>query len=277
MAIRRQLADLLIRLAAALTPGAAPPERDQTAPAPPAMAESGPEPPVPAPPQTPDRRTVSDTARDDAIRHLLEACAQAFVPGGRHVRANIMTFTADRLRRVVNRDTAFNMEGDSDAGLEIAASAGASGKAAIFRRAAVADLTLLQVTAVPTWGLTATEQARVRPHLRSILSVPIFNPENGNGPLLGTLQVDSDLTVEEAGFNQPEAAELMQQFADVLSLIMAGIPVRLGEVAVPARSPMSHSRVHNATQIEAGIYLANASTSIFTIARSHAPSNILDR
>ena len=57
----------------------------------------------------------------------------------------------------------------------------------------------------------------------------------------------------------------MQQFADVLSLMMIGIHVQLGETAVTTASPMSHSRVQNATQVEPGMYVANSSTSIFLI------------
>ncbi len=110
-----------------------------------------------------------------------------------------MTFSPDGTRRRVHAATAYNMEYDPDRDLEVGATAAASGKAVTERRAAVADLVLLQITAVPAWGMQAAEQARVRPTLKSILSVPIFNPEDIDGPLLGTLQVDSDLTVEEAG------------------------------------------------------------------------------
>jgi len=264
MSIRRRLAVLLVGLS-----GTEAPENGEAA----SLAA-----PVPAAAPGPaSALSPADEKRDAAIRHLVEACAHAFVSGDRHVRGNIMTFTPDRQRRTVNRATAFNMDGDPDATLEIGAHAGASGKAALLRRAAVADLTLLQITAVPAWGLSAVEQSRVRTYLRSILSVPIFNPEDANGPLLGTLQVDSDLTVEEAGFNRPEAAELMQQFADVLSLMMIGLSVRLGDVDVPSVSSLSRSRVHNATQVEAGIYVANASTSIFTISNAHAPLSPFER
>lgn len=265
MTPRRRLAQLLVSVAASLSPagtGADGSSRPSTAgsPTPPAQkADTGPK-TVP--------EVSPDLAQETAIRPLLETCAGAFVTRGRHVRANVMTFSVDGLRRKVDRATAFNMSDDPDAGLEIDATAGASGKAVLFRRAAVADLTLLQITSVPPWGLTADEQAHVRPKLKSILSVPIFHPVNADGPLLGTLQVDSDLTVEEAGFNKPEAAELMQQFADVLSLMMIGIPVKLGEAAIPSAAAMSHSRVQNATQVEAGMYVANSSTSIFLISRS---------
>ncbi len=250
MGLRRWLAALLTSVAGSIDPGEATANPDTVAETSPAKSH--------------------DAGQEPAIRQLLEMCARAFVPSGRHVRANVMTFTADGLRRRVNRTTAFNMADDPDAGLEITATAGASGKAVHFRRAAIADLTLLQITSVPPWGLSADEQAHVRPKLKSILSVPIFHPVDVNSRLLGTLQVDSDLTVEEAGFNQPEAAELMQQFADVLSLIMIGIPVKLGAATFPSATPtlLSHSRVQNATQVEAGIYVANSSTSIFLISRA---------
>jgi len=261
MTLRRRLAELLVAAAGALSPAGADPVSR------PRPAESAPKAAV-QPDTAGAANTTPATGRDvAAIKHLLETCARAFV-GGRHVRANVMTFTADGLRRGVDRATAFNMESDPDAGLEIGANAGASGKAVLYRRAAVADLTLLQITSVPPWGLTADEQAHVRPKLKSILSVPIFHPMNAEGPLLGTLQVDSDLTVEQAGFNKPEAAELMQQFADVLSLMMIGIRVKLGEAAILSASPMSHSRVQNARQVDPGVYVANSSTSIFLISRA---------
>ena len=263
--LRRQLAELLASAARALDPSVAGPGGLLRRPA------AGPQTPA-KPAVDPVPKTVPvvspDFSQQTAIKQLLKTCARAFVTRGRHVRANVMTFTPDGLRRKVDTATAFNMADDPDAGLEINAGAGASGKAVHFRRAAVADLTLLQISSVPPWGLSAEEQAHVRPKLKSILSVPIFHPVNANGPLLGTLQVDSDLTVEEAGFNKPEAAELMQQFADVLSLMMIGIAVRLGEAAIPAAPAMSHSRVQNARQVEAGIYVANSSTSIFLISNA---------
>lgn len=215
-----------------------------------------------------ERAVWLESKQEIAIRELLEHCARSFVPHGRHVRANMMTFTSDRTRRKVHTETAYNMEQDPDRDLEIGATAAASGKAVSARRAAVADLGLLQITSAPTWGLQAAEQARVRPTLKSILTVPIFNPEDIDGPLLGTLQVDSDLTVEEAGFTRPESAELLQQFADLLSLLLVGVHVRVGDVKIETVKLMPKSRVQNASQVEPGLYVANRSTSIFQLSKT---------
>jgi len=217
----------------------------------------------------PARSAATPPARgqDAAIKKLIETCARAFVPPGRHVRSNVMTFNAAGTRRYVNSATAFNMETDPDRDLEIDANAAASGRAVTERRAAVADLVLLQITAQPPWGLRVDEQARVRATLKSILSVPIFNPDDVDGPLLGTLQVDSDLTMEEAGFIRPESAELLQQFADVLSLLMIGVNVQLTAATAELPAPAPKTRVQNARQVESGIYVANSTTSIFQLSK----------
>ena len=230
----------------------------------------------PAPARTPadpheqppsDRAVWLESRQEIAIRELLESCARSFVRDG-HVRANMMTFSADRLRRQVHAATAYNMENDPDNNLEIGATAAASGKAVSERRASVADLGLLRITATPAWGLKAEEQVRVRPTLMSILSVPIFNPEDIDGPLLGSLQVDSDLTVEEAGFTKPESSELLQQFADLLSLLLIGVHVRVADVKTEPVKAAPKSRVQDASQVEPGLYVANRSTSIFRLSQN---------
>jgi len=215
-----------------------------------------------------DRAVWLESRQEIAIRELLESCARSFVPRDGHVRANMMTFSPDKSRRQVHAATAYNMESDPDADLEIGATAAASGKAVSERRAAVADLGLLRITAIPAWGLKTDEQVRVRPTLMSILSVPIFNPQDIDGPLLGTLQVDSDLTVEEAGFTKPESAELLQQFADVLSLLLIGVHVRVADVKTETVKLAPKSRVQNASQVEPGLYVANRSTSIFQLSKT---------
>ena len=230
--------------------------------------------PLPAHPQAEphvepamERAVWLESKQEIAIRELLETCARSFVPRDKHVRANMMTFVADRTRRQVHAATAYNMENDPDRDLEVGATSAASGKAVTERRAAVADLGLLRITATPPWGMKTDEQMRVRPTLMSILSVPIFNPEDIDGPLLGSLQVDSDLTVEEAGFTKPESAELLQQFADLLSLLLIGVHVRVADVKTKAPRAAPKSRVQNASQVEPGLYVANRSTSIFQLSK----------
>jgi hypothetical protein len=253
MKLRRQLATFLALLSEAVGGSATPP----SAPADPTV-----------PPAAVDRSLSLESQQEIAIRELLEGCARSFLPREKHVRANIMTFSPDGKRRRVHTATAYNMENDPDRTLEIGAKAAASGKAVTERRAAVADLGLLRITASPPWGLQADEQALVRPTLMSILTVPIFNPEDVDGPLLGSLQVDSDLTVEEAGFTKPESAELLQQFADVLSLLLVGVQVRVQDVKTETIKATPKSRVQNASQVEPGLYVANRSTSIFQLSKT---------
>ncbi|HKC56585.1 MAG TPA: hypothetical protein VKC35_10695 [Vicinamibacterales bacterium] len=159
-------------------------------------------------------------AAEDCLKRLLHACGHSFGYPERHVRVNIMRFSADRRRRKVHPATAFNMGNDPDSDLEIDATAGASGQAAVNRRPAFADLSLQLQPGGPEWGLRNHEKAKVRQSLRSILSVPVFNPSDPDGELFATLQIDSDLSVIEIGFDQEQAWRRAERFADVVSLLL---------------------------------------------------------
>ena len=93
-------------------------------------------------------------------------------------------------------------------------------RAVLHRRPAFGDITMPLQAGGPDWGLRDNEKAKVRQGLRSILSVPVFDPAHINGPLLATLQVDSDATLDELGFDEQETWEMAQRFADVISLLL---------------------------------------------------------
>jgi hypothetical protein len=156
-----------------------------------------------------------------AIRRVLETCAVAFGHPGRHVRANIMLVIPGGKRRRVDRETAFNMKDDPDSDLEIDATAGVSGEAFAQRKPAYGDLALGLNPAGPSWGLHASEKVRVRQTLCSILSVPVFNPDAPNDELVATLQVDSDLPLDQMRFDDPAQQQLAERFADVAALMLS--------------------------------------------------------
>ena len=159
------------------------------------------------------------SAARTCIKNALMACGAAYGAPGRHVRANVMLTKNGRRR--VDSATAFNMSSDSDFDLEIDATAGVSGEAYSQRVTTYGDLELALQPGGPTWGLQPGERAKVRTSLKSILSVPIFDPdEPETGPLLGTLQVDSDLTFTEMQFDSPERRAVAERFADVIALLL---------------------------------------------------------
>jgi hypothetical protein len=155
------------------------------------------------------------------IRKVLEACAVAYGYPSKHVRSNIMRLCqANQRRRCVDPELTFNMTNDPDRDLEIDAAAGVTGEVWTHRTPVWGDLGLVLQHGGPSWGLRPAEIAKVRRELRSILSVPIFDPENSAGDLLGTLQVDSDLTFSEMGFDVQERREIAERFADVIALLL---------------------------------------------------------
>jgi len=95
-----------------------------------------------------------------------------------------------------------------------------SGQAAVNRRPSFGDISLPLQAGGPDWGLRAAEKARVRQSLKSILSVPVFNPAEPDGALLATLQIDSDLPMSDSGFDQEPKWRTVERFADVVSLLL---------------------------------------------------------
>jgi hypothetical protein len=159
-------------------------------------------------------------AAERCMKRLLDACGHSFGYPGIHVRVNLMKYSPDRRRRKVEGATAFNMSSDPDVDLELDATAGVSGQASIHRRPAFGDISIPLKPGGPDWGLTDSQKARVRRSLKSILSVPVFNSADPDGPLLATLQVDSDLPLEESGLETEEKWLMAERFADVVSLLL---------------------------------------------------------
>ena len=159
---------------------------------------------------------------EQCLERLLRACGHSFGHPTIHVRTNIMRYSSDRSRRKVDSRTAFNMDNDPDRDLEIDATAGVSGQAAVNRRPAFGDISLPLQAGGPDWGLRESEKAKVRPRLASILSVPVFNPGDPDGPLLATLQIDSDAPLHEVGFDAELRWRTAERFADVISLLLEG-------------------------------------------------------
>jgi len=60
----------------------------------------------------------------------------------------------------------------------------------------------------------------------------------------------------------------LQQFADVLSLVLVGMDVRVGDVRAESHRMGPTSRVQNASQVDPGLYVANRSTSIFQLSKN---------
>jgi hypothetical protein len=112
------------------------------------------------------------------------------------------------------------MDSDPDLDLELDATAGVSGQAVLHRKPAFGDISIPLQPGGPDWGLRDSEKAKVRQTLKSIRSVPVFDRGNPEGPLLATLQIDSDLPLDESGYDHEEKWRLAERFADVVALLL---------------------------------------------------------
>jgi NTE family protein len=128
----------------------------------------------------------------------------------RDVRVHITlpTGRADRSSIVVYH-FGFRIE-DNDRDLELEEFAGCTGEATKNRLPAIADLLDAQEN-YPRWGMTQSQQARVAPDRKSMLSVPIFRESpsvpRDAWPVVGILSVDSSTPLAESGWVQEGSAE----------------------------------------------------------------------
>jgi hypothetical protein len=119
------------------------------------------------------------------------------------VRAHIMLPTGHGTRVVVYQ---YGMDNDPDADLELAMDGGCSGKAWATRGPAVADLVRAADTFESDWKMTRMQQAKVKPDLKSMFSVPIFDTTNrlaqsvNDLDIIGVLSVDSTTPLLDTGW-----------------------------------------------------------------------------
>jgi hypothetical protein len=162
--------------------------------------------------------------RRDCVRNIkcvLQAMSDCFPKPN---RTNIMLVEDSpegKVRRV-DKETACNMSGDPDLELEMAVTAGVSGDAVNQKAFVYGDLTIAPQPGAPTWGLKPHQQSRVRQSLKTIGSTPISDPRVRDGPIFGTLQLDSDLTYTQVLVpDTVSAGKVVAAFADVIALIIA--------------------------------------------------------
>jgi len=175
-----------------------------------------------------DRRKATLLGRKACIEHVKKALVRLgefFRAGDKHVRVNIMMLSPDKREITVHKETAFNMESDSDNDLPLPVVSGACGKAVRTKSWVLADLTILPAEDGPDWALPPDKQARVRKTLKTILSVCIFDPDakpegDRKPPVIGTLQVDSDLAHQEIFGDVDVARHVATGFADSVAVLL---------------------------------------------------------
>ena len=115
---------------------------------------------------------------------------------GCHLRVNVIMQTNSKRLRVLY---SCNMEKDADDRLELESKGGASGRCWSKKDFVICDLEDAKRTYGKKWYMNKYQQALVRPTLKSLLCVPIFDQSkydktkpNSKNPILGVLNFDSD-------------------------------------------------------------------------------------
>jgi len=166
-----------------------------------------------------EKRLIAKGKCTKLIKRLLAGLSDCY-PSPNRTNVMLTKKEGNRLRRRVDKATAHNMDEDPDNELEMDAFAGVSGKAMREKAYVWGDLTIAESPGAPSWGLRPDEQRRVRPGLKSIVSVPLIDCDAPGDEPLGTLQIDSDLTIEEFLPDRAAGGKIAFRFADVVALLL---------------------------------------------------------
>jgi NTE family protein len=133
-----------------------------------------------------------------------------------HLRLNVMD--KNSLGRLSIRYK-YNMEFDSDDRMDLPIEAGGAGQCYTRRKPVIVDLQRAK-REYPHFRMSKYEQALVRSSLRSLLSVPIFNPRSKGDvesrSVMGVLNIDSDdLSADELGDIEDLAIEISSMISHV--------------------------------------------------------------
>lgn len=138
-----------------------------------------------------------------------------------HLRVNVvMPVSEERLRVLYT----YNMDNDADDRLEFDSGVGASGRCWQTHDFLVSDLTEAQLVFEAERNMNKYQQALIRSSLKSLLSVPIFDPaqfdssrNKVDNPLLGVLNLDSDEDLLEE-FGRVEVQQAAANGAKLVAL-----------------------------------------------------------
>jgi predicted acylesterase/phospholipase RssA/FMN phosphatase YigB (HAD superfamily) len=149
---------------------------------------------------------------------LFEAYEKLMLQVGKRVHLRLNVMDKNSLGRLSIRYK-FNMDFDADDRMELSLEAGGAGQCYTGRNTIIVDL-LRAKREYPSFQMSKYEQALVRPSLRSLLSVPIFDPQSRgsleNRKVIGVLNIDSDdLNAEEIGDLEDLALEISSMISYV--------------------------------------------------------------
>lgn len=141
-----------------------------------------------------------------------------------HLRVNVIIKTTRGTLRVTY---AYNMDDDADDRLEFDIGTGACGECWIKRESILCDLKEAKDTYGKKWKMTKYQQAMVRPKLRTLLSVPIFDPLTQDAipeksEPIGILNFDSDENLL-AKLGDPRIEGLARSHADFVGRELRGL------------------------------------------------------
>ncbi|MQY67925.1 MAG: hypothetical protein GH150_00875 [Hadesarchaea archaeon] len=129
-----------------------------------------------------------------------------------HFRANVMLYNPKTKKSEIKY--AINMDGHKDRYFQLDVNKGCTGHAFQHKKPYWVDLTKV------THQDYLVDPTKVWEKMKSILSVPIFDPENPQKKPLGTLNVDADLKLKLSKLNKEKVYLIVNTYSDWIGKLL---------------------------------------------------------
>jgi hypothetical protein len=155
-----------------------------------------------------------------AVHHSVLVELQERGVSPQHLRVNvIMRTNLDRLRLLY----CHNMDNDADDRMEFGVGEGAAGECWARHDPVLCDMEDARASFRTRWKMTKYQQAMIRPTIKSLLCVPIFDQrqfdpqrDNKQNPMIGILSLDSDEDLLEP-FSRREIQQIAVDHAKMVA------------------------------------------------------------
>jgi hypothetical protein len=164
------------------------------------------------------KKEIYELTINDFLKAAARSTLQMARPPKQHIRANVMVKNEEKNVLWIKFDHGFDPE-DNDKNIEVPVGTGCSGQSWVKNSLLAEDLTVISTEGIGAhWGIPEGEAKKIRPSLRSILSVPILSPTQRG--IVAILNLDSDNTKDEMKFDDPGMRQTAHLFASVLGRML---------------------------------------------------------
>ncbi len=155
------------------------------------------------------------TLKKRIIEQILEAASRSLIYPNKDMHIRAVITICDYKKNIRRTTYSYNIQADPERTATFPIDFGVTGEALRIRAAVSKSLPRNHILTYPQ-----DVQLVIAPELRCVLAVPIFDPRNPAGNIIGILAFDSFERIKNIEFDKRESKVIAQSWADVISEVL---------------------------------------------------------